>query len=338
MTLRANQIERYYDTHEWEGEELSQSRIHSAVIRYLVAVLEWYFYNQQVGIVSELNFYQTEQPKETPKCPDLAVVDGLEEDKLQYDGDDLPSYYVGGDGPPPRIVMEAASRDTWRVDLEVKPGVYAVMKVPEYSAFDPTRKGVWKGVWAAENRLIGWRRDEATGEYRRIEKDGFGRLWSEQLNSWIAMDKRRPRLYTFEGVLRITEVDAAYAEAREERAEAREARRQAETQRLWAEAERGRAEQVQQRLENEQKRAEHVQQQFELEQKRTEHVQQQFELEQKRAEEARQQVGAERLRTQEAQRLRENEQKRAETAEREKAEMAARLAQLEAQLRGLQDK
>ncbi len=270
MTLRANQIERYYDTHEWEGEELSQSRIHSAVIRYLVAVLEWYFYNQQVGIVSELNFYQTEQPKETPKCPDLAVVDGLEEDKLQYDGDDLPSYYVGGDGPPPRIVMEAASRDTWRVDLEVKPGVYAVMKVPEYIAFDPTRKGVWKGVWAAENRLVGWRRDQATGEYRRIEKDGFGRIWSEQLNSWIAMDKRRPRLYTFEGVLRITEVDAAYAEAREERAkareeraEAREARRQAEVQRLWAEAERGRAE-------AERGRAEQVQKQFELEQKRAE--------------------------------------------------------------------
>ena len=40
MTLKINRIERYYDSHEVEGEELTQSFAHYAAIQELIAVLE----------------------------------------------------------------------------------------------------------------------------------------------------------------------------------------------------------------------------------------------------------------------------------------------------------
>jgi hypothetical protein len=45
MTTRAKYIPRYYDIHEYAGEELSQSRLHFKAIEYLLAVdkkeLDW---------------------------------------------------------------------------------------------------------------------------------------------------------------------------------------------------------------------------------------------------------------------------------------------------------
>ncbi|MEI6045725.1 MAG: hypothetical protein WCS37_15370 [Chloroflexota bacterium] len=55
MTTKANRIERYYDTHEWEGDEVGQGRLHFSIIIYLVALLEWLFYDQPVGVVSDNN-------------------------------------------------------------------------------------------------------------------------------------------------------------------------------------------------------------------------------------------------------------------------------------------
>jgi hypothetical protein len=73
MTIKSNRIERYYDTHEVEGAQLTQSRIHYAVIKYLTLVLEWLFYGQGVGVTGNVNFYQTENLSKPPKAPLLPL-------------------------------------------------------------------------------------------------------------------------------------------------------------------------------------------------------------------------------------------------------------------------
>jgi Uma2 family endonuclease len=235
MTIKANRIERYYDTHELEGDELTQSLSHFAVINYLITVLQWLFHARQVGVVSNVNFYRTENPKETSISPDIAVVDGLVVQLPALGG--MPSYYVGADGPPPRVVFEIASRETWRQDLEEKPARYAAMGVKEYFVYDPTEQPVWTRQWRGYNRLIGWRRNPASGQPELLSKDLFGRLWSAELESWLAVEPEGLRLYTAEGSLRLTE-----AQAQEQRAEAEYQRAEAEKRKT--EAERQRAEKL----------------------------------------------------------------------------------------------
>src|SRR5438132_397489 len=119
MTIKTNRIERYYDTHDVVGAELTQSRIHVAVIEYLILVIRWIFHGKDVGVTGGINFYLTDSTHEPAKSPDIAVVDGLEVDPDNLE--DSPSYHIGKDGPPPRVVFEISSRETWRQDLEEKP-------------------------------------------------------------------------------------------------------------------------------------------------------------------------------------------------------------------------
>lgn len=192
---------------------MSQSGLHFALIKYLIELLGWLFRGQAVGVVNDINFYQTAQPKESPKRPDIAVVDGLVIELVGDDEDEVASYYVGEDGPPPRVVIEIASRSTWEADLVEKPGLYAAMGVSEYLVFDPHLTPIWRGEWYAKGRLVGWRLDMSKGEYVELVKDANGRLWSEQLNSWLAVEGKLLRLYTTEGQMRLTESEAERARA-----------------------------------------------------------------------------------------------------------------------------
>ena len=276
MTIKANQIERYYDTHQLklEGDELGQSRLHFFAIKYLLLILEWLFEskNQKVGIVSDINFYQTTDKGESPKQPDLAVVDGLEV-VPEREEDYSPSYYVGADGPPPRVVFEllvlaglffpfpgadgppprvvfeVASLETWRADLEQKPLIYAKMGVKEYFVFDPQPKlGVWTREWRDKNRLIGWRL-QSDGSYQELEKDAQGQIWSEQLESWLVMQGKRLRLYTAEGELRLNSTQAARQRAEAERQRAEAERRRADKAELKATLAQRKAEEEAQKVE-----------------------------------------------------------------------------------------
>src|SRR5689334_9344929 len=116
MSIKPNRIERYYDTHPMEGDELTQSLPHYLVIKLIITVLEWIFHGRQVGVVSNVNFYRTDNPKEPSISPDIAIVDGLVMKLPEIGG--TTSYYIGRDGPPPRVVFEIASQETWRQDLE----------------------------------------------------------------------------------------------------------------------------------------------------------------------------------------------------------------------------
>ncbi len=233
MTIKTNRIERYYDTHDLEGAELTQSRIHVAVIEYLTLVLQWIFHGKDVGVTGGINFYLTDNHLEPAKSPDIVVVDGLEVDPANLE--DTPSYYIGRDGPPPRLVFEIASKDTWRIDLEEKPAKYYAMGVNEYFVYDPNSRSYWTKQWRSHNRLIGWRKNPALDQYELLVKDAAGRLWSDELASWLVVGTEGLRLYTADGQLRLTE-----AEALQHRVEVEARRAEAEYQRAEAEAQKAR--------------------------------------------------------------------------------------------------
>jgi len=206
MTTKANRIERYYDTHELEGAELTESRLHHEIIMQLILVIRWIFNGKKVGVTGNTNFYQTDNPNEPSKSPDIAVVEGFETDPNKLE--DTPSYYVGEDGPPPMVVFEIASKETWRQDLEDKPAKYQAMGVNEYFVFDPNTRTFWTGQWRSYKRLTGWRKDAVSGQYELMDKDTDGRLWSEELQSWLVVEGNDLQLYTADGQLRLTEAEA----------------------------------------------------------------------------------------------------------------------------------
>ncbi len=276
MSTRANRIERYYDTHEVEGEELGQSGAHFKAIKSLVAVLEWFFFGKKVTVLSEVNLYQTPNAKETPKCPDIAVVEGAESEIIDNDADGLPSYYIGEDGPPPRIVFEISSRETWKVDLVSKPNLYKKLGVREYFVFDPNKHPLWTGDWRKHERLVGWRYDASSDQMVELVKDAQNRLWSEELQSFLVveMEGENPhlRLYDTQGQLRLTKAEANEQQALIEKQRAEVAERAAEMERQQREDLRLRLELERRQLELERTRAETQKQELEVERTRAERL------------------------------------------------------------------
>jgi len=272
MSTQINYIERYYDSHQSEleeEEELGQSRSHFQAIQYLLLILQWLFESkgQKVGIVSEIGFYQTANKLEKPRQPDLAVVDGLEvvpKRKKDYS----PSYYVGADGPPPRLIFEIASQNTWQADLEEKPGVYARMGVKEYFVFDPQPGlGVWTNQWRAKERLIGWRL-QGDGSYAELAKDEQGRMWSEELESWLVLDPAKNEqllLYSAEGELRVNKAEAESQRAEAAQQNSLSERRRADSAELKAFVSQRKAQEESQRANQEAQRAELAQRKAEEE-------------------------------------------------------------------------
>jgi Uma2 family endonuclease len=240
MTTRANRIERFYDTHEVPGGEgLNQTLAHFYIIRYLINSIEKVFYNQKTGVLSRVSVRLNRKFKEEP---DIAVIDGLE----LITADNQDDYQIGKHGSPPKLVIEITSAITWQKDLVEKPTIYNKMGVNEYFVYGPKNEPVWTGQWRGYNRLIGWRKEAATGgRYELIAKDAQGRLWSEELESWLAVEGNHLQLYTAEGQRRLTKEEAESERAETEAQRAEFERRRAETEarrateaQLQAEAER----------------------------------------------------------------------------------------------------
>ncbi len=274
MSIKANRIERYYDSHTRDDEELTQTFFHQAVIEYLIEVLKWLYHGQNIGMATNVNFYVTANPYEAGISPDVAVVDGLK--IFDRPADEAGSYYVGPEGPAPRVVFEMSSRDTWMLDLgldnkvpveQQKPARYAAMGIAEYFAFDPNQPGFWIKDWRKQGRFAGWRMGP-TGQYSRIEKNEQGWLWSEQLDSWLVIDGQLLSVYDREGQLRLTEAEASQRMAESERQQAEIERQRAEAAIKQVEVESRRAEIEKRRADTEQQRAETERERAEIEKQR----------------------------------------------------------------------
>ncbi|NWJ98286.1 MAG: Uma2 family endonuclease [Chloroflexi bacterium] len=270
MTIQTDYVEikRYYDTHEVEDEEVGQNWEHLNAIDYLYAVLKWMYHDQRRAIGSSINLYQTSIDGERPKSPDLMVLEDLVVEELSKGRKS--SYYVGLYGPPPPVVFEISSEATWQKDLEEKPAQYASMGVVEYFAFDPSLPGIWTGGWREYGRLVGWRRPLASKHSQEITKDEFGRLWSEQLQSWLVVEGKFLRLYTADGQLRLTETEAERQRANAEWQRAEAERQRANAAEKLVEAEKQQTEAEWQRANAAEKLVEAEKQQTEVERQRAE--------------------------------------------------------------------
>ena len=208
MTVAISRIERYYDSHQVEGEEMGQSDVHFDTVHYLILVLKWLFQGQRVYIAGELNLYRTTNPKEIPLCPDIVVIKGVEPRESR--GEDFSSYHVGVDGPAPALAIEVASPKTWKADLEAKPALYAAFGVQEYFACDPNSKAVWTGNWKNDKRLVGWKLN-SSNKMELMTANAKGQLWSEQTQSNLVVENRSLHLYDTDGKLRLTEAEKLVA-------------------------------------------------------------------------------------------------------------------------------
>src|SRR5436190_4370618 len=122
--------EYYYDSHPTEEDVMGNAAVHGELMRYLMAVLQWHFREQLCALYDNVNFYQTRNKREHPLAPDIAVVKGVPYRRVT-------SWKVRRTGPPPQVVFEISSPETWDQDLTVKPNLYAHMGVQEYFAYDP---------------------------------------------------------------------------------------------------------------------------------------------------------------------------------------------------------
>jgi Uma2 family endonuclease len=201
-----NTIERYYDSHPTEEDLMGETSVHAMLIHYLVEVLNWLLQKQVCAVHENLNFYQTIEEDEYPFAPDIAIIKGIQWQQI-------PSCYIGVDGPPPQVVFEIASKETWKKDLEEKPWLYAHVGIEEYYAYDPHMPPLARSRSRGQ-RLFGWHRDRTTGQMKVLSPRSDDSLWSPQLESFLVPDGRYLRLFDRFGNLRLTRADAE-AEARQ---------------------------------------------------------------------------------------------------------------------------
>lgn len=94
-------------------------------------------------------------------------------------------------GKPPDLAIEVASYSTGREDVNLKPGIYARIGVPEYWRFDPTG-GRYHGHPLYGGLL-------SNGAYRAVdlttEPDGILKGYSPALELSLAWDEGWPRFY-----------------------------------------------------------------------------------------------------------------------------------------------
>ena len=126
--------------------------------------------------------YICASPGASIRYPDLLVA--LDTDPELYEANN--GYVVSLQGKPPDLVLEIASRHTWRTDLEVKPAFYAGLGVQEYWRFDET--GEFHGTRLAGEQLV-------DDEYQPIPiaelPDGELRGYSEVLGLYFCWRQGR---------------------------------------------------------------------------------------------------------------------------------------------------
>ncbi len=198
MARDLKKVQYYYDSHPTEEDLMGETSWHAGLIDYLKTVLHWLFRGQACAIYDNLNFYQTRDPMEYPVAPDLAVIKDIEFRHVK-------SWAMSSSEPPPQVVFEILSEETWKKDLQEKPRKYTRMGVQEYFAYDPNEPPIRRGTTP---RLLGWRLDVQRKEMVDMVANPAGWLWSEHLESWLVPDQAFLRLYDRHHQLRLTGEEA----------------------------------------------------------------------------------------------------------------------------------
>ena len=153
MSSRPNLPAAAIDYPSSDGKPLAENDAQLHAILYAVGALRVrYAECPDVYVSGDLLIYYREGDMQSSVAPDAFVAFGVE-DRLRM------SYRVWEEGKGPDFVLEVASPNTWREDVERKPGIYAGLGVSEYFLFDPMGEHF-------SPRLQGYRLVE--GEYARL--------------------------------------------------------------------------------------------------------------------------------------------------------------------------
>jgi len=117
---------------ESDGKPMAENDPQLHAIHYAFgALLLRYAERADVYVSADLLIYYEEGNPRVSVVPDVFVVFGVQ-DRMRG------NYRVWEEGKGPDFVLEVASPNTWREDVERKPGVYAGLGVREYFQYDPT--------------------------------------------------------------------------------------------------------------------------------------------------------------------------------------------------------
>ena len=224
------EVDYYYDSHPTEEDLMGDSIAQDRVTKYLVEVFEWLYASQGWLIARNLNLYISGYWKEYPRTPDISVFKGVS--LTPADWWPLRSWRIRPpEKPAPAVVFEIVSDETANNDLVEKPVDYAGIGIREYFCPDPRPNGK-----KSRERLRGWRYTGGSTEV--IKGDRRGRMWSEELESWLVPDGLVLRLTDAGGNLRLTKAEAEELEKERERREKEGARRETAQARREADRER----------------------------------------------------------------------------------------------------
>ena len=115
-----------------DGKPLAENDLQARAILYAFGALRVRYSDRRrdVYVSADLLIYYEEGNRKVSVAPDVFVVFGVEAHPRM-------NYKVWEEGKGPDFVLEVASPNTWREDVERKPEVYAGLGVSEYFLFDP---------------------------------------------------------------------------------------------------------------------------------------------------------------------------------------------------------
>ncbi len=115
-----------------DGVPMAETSLHIAAIMLLVQALEHFFRDRpDVFIATNLFWYWERGNPNARRAPDLMIIPGVGRHHRR-------SFRTWREaGAVPAAIVEMASRDTWREDLEVKYSDYERLGVREYFLYDP---------------------------------------------------------------------------------------------------------------------------------------------------------------------------------------------------------
>ena len=116
-----------------DGKPLAENDAQARAILYAFGALRARYSDRRrdVYVSADLLIYYEQDNPTRSVAPDVFVVFGVEDHTRA-------SYKVWEEGKGPDFVLEVASPNTWKEDVERKPAIYAGLGAREYFLFDPT--------------------------------------------------------------------------------------------------------------------------------------------------------------------------------------------------------
>jgi colicin import membrane protein len=294
--------------HPETGDFIVHSDRHETDRMYLTAVLRARLEPAGVAIVLSDVRIAWDLPDLRPHGPDVMVIPGVAERQ------DWSTFDVAVEGARPALIIEITSPETRANDLEIKVDHYARAGVAQYVIVDDARRRRGK----RRLRLLDYRLEGGT--YRLHAPDAAGRVHLAIANLWLGVEDDHVVCYDERGA-----AFGEYATVVRQAAEAAERARQE------AQARREAEERAQREAERAQREAEAREAEARARQKAEERARRAAERAQREAERAQREAEA---REAEA-RARQEAEARARREAEERAALAARLRDLEAELRRL---